>query len=1022
MQPVLIRICLVVAGRCRVVAVLLAMSLGASAQDFQCRGWGIENGLADRTITSMAQTTDGYLWVGTPKGLNRFDGDIFIPAAAAGGTVLQDSRIVGLLADREGGLWIASKSGLITEFSQGRFQVRYPLMGAASKGGLAETNSRQARAWLDSNCILGLDRTGCVWATTMDGKVIRFTHAGPPVELTLAGFPAGELHGLVNDRAGRVWLVKGTNACVFDHGQWLFSPTAPVSGSGWLLSAAGNGGFWENDASKSEGVVTRVKYERDEGWLTSSLPVPTTPASPPILAMLQDSGGRLWVAPKWGGVYWQLQDGGWTHVQASGPLVKASAICFFEDRQGSVWVGTDEQGLYQVVDSSVKMILLPPEAADVTACTVCAGKDGGLWIGSNRGLYHHAMDAPAGIQEVAYFRKKSVYSVLEDSRTNLWVGTDGGLFRQTSAGFKQELLPKTNGILALYEDRAGDLWAGGFNGTLLHLSQGAGWTVIRPQKGMSAMAICSITEDQRGQIWVGSKINGPIVGQVKGQQLMPPPAPLRNIHVWIRSVLGDVDGALWIGTHGEGLYRWNNGTLQHYTGADGLPDEVIYGLAADNSGNLWMTTKIGIIGCSRGQLAEYVRGQSAPLLCRQLGLEQGMANPECIGAGQPVITWGPDGRFWVASMLGAAGFSPEAVSRPVPADEVRVDTLTEDGEAIEPAADGFRASASTRRFEFRYSAPDFNFAKKLRFRHRLVGLDPDWIDAGAARMAAYSQLPPGRYSFRVTVGGVDGLWREAKTPVTLIVVPRFWQTVWFHAVALVTVMAVLAVLAGGVVWNERRKFRIRTERLEAQQAVERARHRIARDLHDDLGSAITEITQLGDLTLRAWPGPEALQARVKTMTGLARQLGITVDEIVWTMSSRNDTLPNLAGYISNHAEEFFRHSGIQCGLDVMKNLPDVAVNSQTRHNLFLAVKEAMNNVAKHAQATEVILRVHCAQATLRVSVEDNGRGFDPTMVGKGHGLANMRERLQAVNGRVEFLGQPGSGTKVVFTLDLGDAR
>ena len=1017
----LIRIGPVFASGCRLAAALLVVCLGASAQDFQCRVWGTENGLADRTITSVAQTADGYLWVGTPKGLNRFDGSIFTPAGAAGGGALSDSRIVGLLADHQGGLWIASQSGVITEFSHGKFQVRYPVAGDISPGGFAETHPRQAQAWLGLNSVFGLDSTGRVWVATMDGKVVCFANPGAPVEQALTGFPSGEIHGLLNDRSGRVWLLKGTNCCVLDGGQWNFSPPGQVSGSGQLLCPAGNHGFWKTEASETGVFVTRVQFERDDGWQASSLPVPTTPVHPPVLAMLQDSSGRLWVAPQWGGVYWQLRGGDWKRAQVSGPLLKVSALCFFEDRQGGIWVGTEEQGLYQIIDSSVRMILLPPEAADVHASTVCVGKDGGLWMGTDKGLYHHAAADPAVAREVEYFTGKSIYSVLEDSQTNLWVGTEGGLFRQEGAGFKREPVPKKSGILALYEDRAGDLWAGGFDSTLLHLSRGGGWTLIRPKKGMPPMYVNSITEDNRGQIWVASKRGGPGAGvcRVEGQQLVPPPAPLAVIHERTRAVLFDADGALWIGTHSDGLYRWNNGALQHFTSADGLPDDVIYGLAADDGGNLWMTTKIGIIGCSRGQLAQHVRGQSPPLLCVQLGSDQGMANPECVGAGQPAITRGPDGRFWASSMLGSAGFSPETVSRPATVDEVRVDTLTVDGVALNSLPEGYRTSASSRRFEFRYSVPDLTFAKSLRFRYRLVGLDPDWIDAGAARLAAYSQLPPGHYAFRVTVGGVDGLWREARTPVQLTVVPRFWQTFWFHTVALVTLMA---ALAGGVVWNERRKFRLRTERLEAQQAIERTRHRIAQDLHDDLGSAITEITQLGDLTLRAWPGPEALQSRVKTMTSLARQLGITVDEIVWTMSSRNDTLPNLAGYISNHAEEFFRHSGIQCGLDVMKNLPNVAVNSQTRHNLFLAAKEAMNNVAKHSQATEVILRVHYAPVTLRVSVEDNGRGFDGTVDRQGHGLANMRERLQAVNGRAEFLTRPGGGTKVLFTLDLAPAR
>jgi ligand-binding sensor domain-containing protein/signal transduction histidine kinase len=999
------------------VAVLFVAQPSVAAQEFQVRNWHVADGLPDGTVTSLAQTPDGYLWVGTPKGLARFDGDSFTRVESVRDSALRDPSVVGLLTDRQGGLWIASESGLITQFAEGKFRVRYPPEAAALEAGAPAARPPNAQAWRTLNSIFALDGAGAVWAATVTGEVVRFAGPGAPVAVPLGEFPGGRVRGLANDGTGRVWLLKGTNACVFEDGRWTFSAAAGILVTSGILCPAGDRGFWTAGVSSSQAFAKLVQYRRDEGWNVLSLPIPTTPARPPVSAMLQDRQGRVWLAKVWGGVYVQLREGEWEHVQATGPLAKGTVRCLFEDRHGSIWVGTTGQGLHQVLDSSVKMVLLPPEAADVHVTTVCAAKDGSLWMGTDKGLYCRAQGEAARVSAVEGLSEESIFAVLEDTRTNLWVATQSGVFRREDSGFKKALaLPLSyGGILALYEDRAGGIWAGGYHGSLLHLPGGPNGAAFEPKTGKPVLMICCIAEDDRGQIWVGSKKKGTGLWRVVGKELVPEGPQLAGIDPIVRSVLYDKDGVLWIGTQGDGLFRWSDKVLQRYTTADGLPDDVILGLMADDQGNLWMTSQAGILGCSRRQLAEYVRGQSTPLLCMRLGLDEGLANRECTGAGQPVISRGPDGRFWVATMVGAAGFSPKMLTRLAPAAEVRVEALSADGLALPPEAQGFRVPASTRRFEFRYSVPEFASPKALHFRYRLDGLDRYWVEAGPGRRAAYSQLPPGEYHFRVMAGGADGVWREAKMPVTLRVVPRFWQTGWFGTLAVVTTVI---ALVGGVALNERRKARRRLERLEAQQAIEQVRRRIARDLHDDLGSAITEIVQLGDLTLQPESARGTLRSSMETMTGLVRQLGITVDEIVWTMSSRNDTLPNLAGYISNHAQEFFRHSGIRCRLDVTKNLPGVGVNSQTRHNLFLAVKEALNNVAKHSGADKVMVRVHYDEGVLRVSIEDNGRGFDAAAVRQGEGLTNMRERLEAVKGQVEFARQADHGARVVFTLAL----
>lgn len=995
-------------------SILTAVMSSASGQGFQVRNWYIENGLPTATVTALAQTPDGYLWVGTHKGLVRFDGDSFKPVGRFDGTHIPG--VTSLFTDQAGNLWIASDSGTITEFAAGTFRLRY-----SPKTNAEESDPKirrfSAPAWRALNSIFALDSAGTVWALTITGDIVCFYDSNMPPISPAEKPPAGEPRGLANDKAGRVWLLAGTNACVFEAGHWKVSPSTLVLGADKLLSPAGDKGFWTSQVTSTKALAKLVQYTRDEGWDIHSLPIPSTPARPYASAFLQDREGQKWLAIRWGGVYLGDASEEWQHVAATGPLAKCTAVCLFEDRRGSIWVGTADEGLNQILHTPVQMARLPPSAMDLHVTTACATQDGAVWMGTDRGLYRRAPASSPDTELVTTFGEQSVYSVMEDKKEKtLWVATSTGLFYLRGSEFqKADTAPAVSiGLLCIFLDRDGNLWAGGPRGAFMRKAPGN--KVFESLNGPPSLHICGIAQVTDGQIWVTTRSSG--VWRLQNNKLVPGGEQLAPVGSMARAILADKDGGLWIGTLGNGLFRWSTNGLQRYTMADGLVDDVIIGLMVDDQDKIWMTSHNGIFACDRRQLAEYRRGQSAPLLCLHLGLDQGLPNRECTGAGQPVISKAPDGRLWAATMAGAAGFDPQSLNRSASGAEVQVETLVADGVASPVTADGFRLPASTRRFEFHYSAPELSTPKTLRFRYRLDGLDQDWVDAGSGRSASYSQLPAGEYHFRVTVGGADGIWREAKHPAALQVTPQFWQTRWFQFTAGgLTVMT----LVGIVVLNERRRARRRMEVLEAQQAVEKARRRIAQDLHDELGSAITEIVQLGDLTLQPEPDPQTLRSSVKTMTRLARQLGISLDEVVWTMSSRNDTLPNLVGYICNHAQEFLRHSGIRCRLDVTKNLPHVGVNSQLRHNLFMAVKEALNNAAKHSHAREIVIRVHHEDEMLRVTVEDDGRGFDPAAQHAGEGLGNMRERLQAAGGRVEFISAANSGSKIVFILGVADA-
>ena len=321
-----------------------------------------------------------------------------------------------------------------------------------------------------------------------------------------------------------------------------------------------------------------------------------------------------------------------------------------------------------------------------------------------------------------------------------------------------------------------------------------------------------------------------------------------------------------------------------------------------------------------------------------------------------------------------------------------------------------------RRLELRFTSPNTTSPERLQFRIQMKGLDANWLDVGETRFMSYNHLPPGRYEFMVAAAGPDRKWLEAASSLKIEVIPRIYER---RSVQFFGALALLAVVSGSVWRVERARSRRRLERLEQQHELERERARIAQDLHDDLGTTLTQIDYLGALAERGGTSPSEAQEQIGQIRGKSREMITALDEIVWAVNPRNDSLQALADYFCHFAGEFLRPASISCRLDYADGLPAFALGADARHNLFLAFKEALNNVVRHSGATEVWIRIKAAGGIARIVIEDNGCGFVVTGdSGMGNGLRNMRERLAQIGGSCEVRSQPGAGTVVEFHLPL----
>ncbi len=977
-------------------AFLYGLCGAANAQDYLVRNWQTEDGLPDNTVTAIQRTPDGYLWIGTFNGLARFDGVQFKVFDSASTPELSGSRILSLLTDRAGSLFIGTEGGGLVKYTDGRFN-RIPLGVFGNSGDVTA---------------LFQDTNDVVWARVAGCGLARLPDKRPPVEFfdPTNGMAADALAGLSNEAAVQDWITAGNNLLTFRGGGWLSRPSqVPPDGSEIIaVQRSRNGAVWI-------AYPRRLLRLSPNGAAQESYPWGADFSSALVTSVAEDQNGKLWVGTLNNGLLHSTKPGEFAPVVSEGPLSQNVISAVYEDRDGAIWAGCYRGGLFRIKPRNVQT-LMPPGAGEVNVQTVCAACDGAIWLGTGgAGLYRYADGKFTQYAEASGLANQHVCAVFEDSHTNLWVGTWGGLFLREGETFRRVqgagLIPER--VLALYEDRAGDLWVGGYGG--LARKHNDHWTEFTPANGLSHPDVRVMAEDRAGNLWVGTAGGGldrfrdgrfTHLGEAEGfrQKIV--------LALW-----ADAADTLWIGTIGGGLTRFQDGKFTAYTTQDGLADNIIGGIIEDKLGNLWLSSQNGILRVSKQALNEYEAGRSPPLPCLSLSVGDGLATPMCSGAGQPVAACAADGQLWVPNMKAVAVIEPSLIlPRAVPPSVV-IEEVSIDGRDFAPQFNApLLVPYGRSRFEFHYTALGLPAPEAARFRCRLEGFDKEWINTGVRRAAYYGQLPPGRYKFRVLAAGSDGVWHEASSPLLLNVVPRLWELRWFQVLA---GMTFVAVLGGTFTLYERRKLRRRLERAEMQQALENERRRIFRDLHDDLGARLTEIALMGEVANRYAHQPGTQEIEVGAIAQKVREVIVTIGEVIWTTNPHNDSLPNLAAFLCDHTERFLTAAQISCRLEVAGDLPDVPLTAQYRHHLLLVVKEALNNSVKHAGAGKIWLKIQVEGDRLCVEVTDDGRGFDPqNPAHTGNGLQNIQARMESMHGRIEIRSQPGRGTSVTLRLPL----
>jgi len=659
--------------------------------------------------------------------------------------------------------------------------------------------------------------------------------------------------------------------------------------------------------------------------------------------------------------------------------------------------------------------------------SVAEDREGGLWIASNDrvGRWFQGRLSP----DRGTFTSAPVRTVFVDRTGKVFLGTPGGgLLHEENGVFvpvprRVAIHPVVN---AIYQGPSGRL-SFGTDGGLVQ-TDGDRWQVVATPNGLSADGVTSVAEDASGGVWVGTRgggLNYLRDGKVSVHRKKENELPSDDIS----SLVLDQDRVLWIGT-GNGLARLKDSQWTRYTTADGLASDSIAYLLDDERGNLWLGSNKGLMQIAKRELNEFAANRLAFVPARVYRREDGLPSSECTSGSQPAACRTRDGRLWFPTIKGLVSVNPEELRTntnppPVIIETVLIEGGPEHSWSLSPLPDQIITVPANRqrdRVEIQYASLNLGAPERARFRYRLESHETDWTTrAGDVRSVRYNKLPPGSYRFHVKACNEDGVWNEAGASVGLIVLPPYWATWWFRTLAAVVVLGLVAALF----------FYIATQRLQRQlatlkqqEALEKERARIARDIHDQLGASLTQLALLGELAEADKDSPADVETHARQICQSARETTHTLDEIVWTVNPSNDTLEGVVNYVCKYAQEYLAVAGLRYRLEIPPQLPDASIAPDVRHNVFLAAKEAITNIVRHASASSAWLRLHLKTDRFTLELEDDGKGaagMDAKRAATRSGLTNMRKRMEDVGGAFEFTQRPEGGTIVRLTAPLRPA-
>jgi len=949
--------------------------------------WTTGNNFPGGAIDAITQTADGYLWMGTEKGLVRFDGFNFHLISSF--SEFSGDPVSGLTTDGQGRLCVIFWGAGVLCYRDGKF------VNLASI--LRRTTLEVASSWREGD--------GAYLFTDLIDGILRVRGENVQVLASPTDLPPSLVLAIAETRDGKIWLGTATGLYYFAAGRTTRVTDISDKKINCLL-AAGDRELW---------VGTSKGLYRWNGTLFTRVNLPPALATVEVLALLRDRDGNIWAGTTTG--LFRINHFGVSFSDQ--PDFEGRGInALFEDREGNLWAGGGG-GLERIRDSvfvTYPLTTGSPHSKD--GGPIYVDGENRIWSAPAEGGLYLLKDGRAQALHAPALDKEVIYSITGGGN-EIWIGTQYNGLKHL--GFRTGLVvSKTytqanglaeNSLISVYQDKDGAVWAGTLTSGVSKFKDEK-FLTYSTADGLASNTVSAILQTRDGTMWFATP-NG-LSAFSRGSwttYARQDGLPSNSVNC----LFEDSDGVLWI-TTSRGLAFFKSGQLQvPRLLPDSLQDQ-IYGMSEDKQGWLWISTVSHVLRVPNQKLSgSALRSVDVS----EYGIADGLANPNAVN-GSKSLAADSQGRIWVSTSRGLSVVDPSHIMNKSTPALPHVEAILADND---PIAVGklVRIPSSRKRITFMYSGLSLAVPERIRFRYFLDGFDRGWSDATPAREAVYTNLSPGAYRFRVIASNSYGQWNDSEAAISFEVDPAFWQTWWFRVSCIAASLVLLWALYQLRLRQVERQFNIRLEERVSE------RTRIARDLHDTLLQSfhglllrfqtVSNLLPTGDPKQKLdsaidqaaqaiTEGRDAVQG-LRSTTVEANDLALTINTLGQELAS-GETNPNAAIF---HVE--------------VEGMPR-KLHPILRDEVYRIAGEAVRNAFRHAQARQIEVEIHYDDRQLRLRVRDNGRGIDPKHLDKaghaGHyGLRGMRERAKLMAGKLAIWTELNSGTELELKVPASHA-
>ena len=960
--------------------------------------WRVQDGTVD-VVGSITQTADGYLWLATSNGLLRFDGVKFVPYASPG-LDLPTHGLMFLLGARDGSLWIALTNGLL-RLKDGRLQ--------------SYTEQNAGSGILD----LLEDDEGTIWFTRYHvppgkgGPLCRVEGDGLHCFGKADGIPVTYGEGLTKDKSGNLWF-----------GSEVLCRWRPGSASTYL-------NYLPNHTGKVEGVIDVAAGASGEVWATIDGVGPDlgirhfsngkwTPYIIPGLdgtkvlssALFVDRNQSLWIGTDNKGLY-RVHDGIADHYGSSEGLSGDSVRYLYEDHEGNLWVSTD--GGLDMFRNTAAITYSSSQGLSGNTYSILALPDDSVWIGEH-GVVDIIKDGRHSVLPRKGLLGSNVTALFQDHSGVVWLAAGGKLLTYEHDELKRILTADGPAISAIGEDTNQNIWAINPKRRLFRIKN----RIVQEITSESSAPLWrGLLPDPAGGVWVAAR-NGDLTHYAEGSVRTitlnrPEGSPA------VQGIIADSDNSVLEFTF-NGLFRWDNHGWKVLDSRNGLPCDAIYSAIKDSDGALWLYSQCGLVKIERSEVEKWHRESNSKLSVEIFDKFDGV-HPRPFGLeGQPLAARASDGRLWFINVVSAQTIDPKQVYKNSIPPPVYIEKIVADRKDF-AVNNGLHLPALSHNVEIDYAALSFAVPQKVRFRYKLEGRDTSWQEPETRRQAFYTDLHPGKYRFRVIACNNSDVWNEEGASLDFNIAPAWYQTNWFRVACGATLLLLLWFIYQLRLQQLRHQFSI------ALDARVNERTRIARDLHDTL------LQSFHGLLLRF----QTVYALLPSRPEEAKQsLGGVIDQAAQAITESRDAVQGLRSSTieSNNLAVAIRSFGEELSSDetnrnsalfqVQLEGTPRSLNPILRDEVYRIACEALRNSFQHAQAQHIEVEIHYDPGQIRLRVRDDGKGIDPKVLAgdgrQGHyGLHGMRERAEVVGGKLTVWSDLDSGTEVELSIPAAAA-